>query len=79
MRVEINNQILSRPYSIEPAEWQNIWVYGTNIYVAGYLPRRELRYLQRRRANSNRNEIESLTGKYFPTVADLHPITNLFH
>jgi len=37
-RVEINNPAHRSAYTILPLQWSNVWVYGQEIIIAGYLP-----------------------------------------
>jgi hypothetical protein len=64
-RVGIHSPNIREAYVIPPLEWKNIWVYGMDIILAGYLTRGELR--QRAR-----------TSKSLP-LADLHPLPELFN
>jgi hypothetical protein len=65
-RVGIHSSTIKEAYVIPPLEWKNIWVYGMDIILAGYLTRGELR----QRAKS----AKSLS---LP-IAELHPLPNLF-
>ncbi|MFQ5616991.1 MAG: hypothetical protein ACE5GO_11110, partial [Anaerolineales bacterium] len=42
-RVGVHSPILSETYIIQPHEWGNIWVYGMEITLAGYMTRGEFR------------------------------------
>jgi hypothetical protein len=64
-RVGIHSPAIKEAYLIPPLEWKNIWVYGMEIILAGYLTRGEFR--QRSRAKS-----PSLP------IAELHPLPELF-
>lgn len=65
-RVGIHSPNIKEAYLIPPLEWKNIWVYGMDIILAGYLTRGELR--QRTRS------VKSLS---LP-IAELHPLPELF-
>ncbi len=41
-RVEINNPAHRSAYTILPLQWSNVWVYGQEIIIAGYLPGEEI-------------------------------------
>ena len=64
-RVGIHSPNIREAYLIPPLEWKNIWVYGMDIILAGYLTRGELR--QRAR-----------TSKSLP-IAELNPLPELFN
>lgn len=40
-RVGLHSPCLGAAYLIAPTDWGNIWVYGLNIWLLGYLPREE--------------------------------------
>jgi hypothetical protein len=42
-RLGIRSPILGEPYIIDPFGWGNIWVYGMEIILTGYIPRDEFR------------------------------------
>lgn len=42
-RLGIHSPSLGRTHVIPPLEWRNIWVYGMEIYLAGYITRAEFR------------------------------------
>jgi hypothetical protein len=65
-RVGIHSPTIKEAHVIPPLEWKNIWVYGMEIILAGYLTRGELR--QRTRS------AKSLS---LP-IANLHPLPELF-
>lgn len=65
-RVGIHSPNIKEAYLIPPLEWKNIWVYGMDVILAGYLTRAELR--QRTRS------VKSLS---LP-IAELHPLPELF-
>jgi hypothetical protein len=46
-RVGIRCERFDEAHIIAPQDWGNIWVYGMDIFLAGYIPRDEFR----RRAN----------------------------
>jgi hypothetical protein len=66
-RVGIHSSALKEAYVIPPLEWKNIWVYGMEIILAGYLTRGEFR----QRAKT----AKSLS---LP-IAELHPLPELFN
>lgn len=42
-RLGLHSPSLGRTHVILPMEWQNIWVYGMEIFLAGYISRAEFR------------------------------------
>jgi hypothetical protein len=65
-RVGIHSPNIKEAYVIPPLEWKNIWVYGMEIILAGYLTRAELRKRTR--------SAKSLSL----SIAELHPLPELF-
>jgi len=41
-RVEIRSSAHRHLYTIMPLQWSNVWVYGQEIILAGYLPGEEI-------------------------------------
>jgi hypothetical protein len=41
-RVEVKSRAHRRPYTVMPLQWSNLWVYGQEIILAGYLPFEEV-------------------------------------
>ena len=66
VRVGIHSRMHREAYVITPLEWKNIWVYGMDILLAGYLTRGEFR----QRAKN----VKSLS---LP-MTELHPLPDLF-
>ncbi len=65
-RVGIHSPAIEEAYVIPPLEWKNIWVYGMEIILAGYLTRGELR-----------QRTKSAKSLSLP-IAELHPLPELF-
>lgn len=42
-RVGIHSPVMGEPYIIDPFGWGNIWIYGMEIILTGYIPREEFR------------------------------------
>ncbi len=67
-------------YIVEPIEWGNIWVYGMDIYLAGWITRDEFR----RRAGLIREGSrvfqynQTRTKNLAVPVSDLRPLNELF-
>lgn len=78
-RIGIHSPLRGEPYLISPPDWGNIWVYGMEITLTGYLTRGEFR----RRADFlpqgarvfqySRMRIKTLSVP----IADLHPMDAL--
>lgn len=79
-RVGIHNPARQGTYVIGPIDWGNIWVYGMDIYFAGYISREEFRQRARSIApNSrvfpyNRTHVKNLAVP----ISNLKPLTGLF-
>jgi hypothetical protein len=46
--VGVRSSVLRETVLIEPRDWVNIWVYGLEVYLAGWLPKADFRSLSRR-------------------------------
>jgi hypothetical protein len=46
-RLEVQCRTHRRTYTIMPMQWSNLWVYGQEIIIAGYLPFEEIRSFAR--------------------------------
>lgn len=84
-RIGLHSPNVAAPYIISPHRWDNIWVYGMSIILAGYILRREIKRSTIYSSNlptplsktSNRHtSIDSRTMLY--PMAKLSPITDLF-
>ncbi len=79
-RIGIHSPIRKQTYIIEASEWDNIWVYGTDILLAGYLTREEFN----RRASFLREGAhvfpydQTRTKSLAVSVCDLKPVAELF-
>jgi len=79
-RVGIHSPVLKETYIIQPHGWANIWVYGMEIILAGYITRGEFRR-RARRIPAGRKVFQyarTQTENMFVPVADLHPLSDLF-
>ncbi len=79
-RVGIHSPALEETYVIQPHEWANIWVYGMEIILAGYITRGEFRRRARRiPAGSPVFQYNhTQTDNMFVPVSELHPLPDLF-
>lgn len=75
-RLGVSSPRLPRAYIVEPFEWSNLWVYGLEIILAGYLTCGELRRQAARLPAGRRLFLyESTPHAHLSVpVADLHPI-----
>jgi hypothetical protein len=46
--VGVRSPVLRETVVIEPGQWVNIWVYGIEVFLAGWLPKADFRTLSRR-------------------------------
>ena len=79
-RLGLHSPNMGEPYLIQPHEWDNIWVYGLEIWMAGFMAQDEFRRKANTTLNSSRvfqysqTQLKSLS---IP-VKDLHPLDKLF-
>jgi len=79
-RLGVHSPGKKETYLIQPHEWGNIWIYGMEIWLAGYIARDEFR------RKSSTNFTGSRVFQYSKTqtknlsipVADLHALDRLF-
>jgi hypothetical protein len=79
-KVGIFSPVINQSVVVEPGQWGNIWVYGMEILLAGYITRREFRrragYLP---AGSRVFQYpQTRTPNYEMRVKDLEPVAGLF-
>lgn len=78
-RIGIRSPVQAETCVIGPMDWGNIWVYGMDIFLAGYISRQEFR----RRATSIQpgsrvfQYTQTRTKNLAVSVSDLHPISGL--
>jgi len=67
-------------YIIEPVAWSNIWIYGMDIYLTGWISREEFR--RRARLIHERSRVfqynRTRTKNLGIPMADLNPLSELF-
>jgi hypothetical protein len=79
-RIGIHSPSLDKTVVILPHQWGNIWVYGMDILLAGYITHEEFR----RRASLIRTGSRTLqygmthTRNLAVPIVDLHPLGRLF-
>jgi hypothetical protein len=79
-RVGIHSPVMGEPYIIEPFGWGNIWVYGMEIILTGYIPREEFRRKSSLIQPGSRvfQYAKTRTKNLAVPVADLKPLGRLF-
>ncbi|MBW8010797.1 MAG: hypothetical protein FVQ83_06070 [Chloroflexi bacterium] len=79
--VGVHSPILDKTVLIQPRQWRNLWVYGQQIRLVGYLPRSE--YLNRAKHLPPGSQVIQASGRtteqYLTLpVKELRPISDLF-
>jgi len=79
-RVGIHSPAIGEPYIIDPFGWGNIWVYGMEIILTGYIPREEFRRKSSLIQPGSRvfQYSKTRTKNLAVPVADLKPLGRLF-
>jgi hypothetical protein len=79
-RIAIHSPVRKETYIIPSVEWGNIWIYGMDIWLTGYIAHEEFR----RRASfvAEGSHVfqykETRTKNLAVPIADLHPLGDLF-
>jgi hypothetical protein len=78
-RIGVHSPIKKDTYLIPPLEWGNAWVYGTDIFLAGYISRAEFRRHVEMIAPGTRvfQFIETRTKNVAVSMLKLNPIKDL--
>ena len=79
-RVGIYSPTRSELYLIQPHEWGNIWIYGMDIWLTGYITHEEFRRKSSVILAGSRvfQYSETQTKNFSVPVADLRPLPELF-
>ena len=79
-RLGIYSPSRKESYLIEPIVWSNIWVYGMDIYLAGWISREEFRRRARLIHEGSRvfQYNQTRTKNLAVSVSDLKPMSELF-
>jgi hypothetical protein len=79
-RLGIYSPSRKESYLIEPIAWSNIWVYGMDIYLAGWISREEFRRRARLIHEGSRvfQYNQTRTKNLAVSVSDLKPMSELF-
>jgi len=79
-RVGIHSPVKGEPYIIDAFDWGNIWVYGMEIILTGYIPREEFRRKSSLIQPGSRvfQYSKTRTKNLAVPVGDLKPLGRLF-
>jgi hypothetical protein len=79
-RVGVHSPYMGAPYLIDPFAWGNIWVYGMDIYLTGYLAHEEFGRKSSQIQPGSRvfQYSKTRTKNLAVPVADLKPLERLF-
>ena len=79
-RLEIGSPTRNATHVVRPTEWGNIWVYGMDIYLAGYISHQDFHQQARSIAPNSRVFQDDRThGKNLAVeVSELNPLSGLF-
>jgi len=77
--VRVRSAVHARPHIVMPRDWENIWVYGMEISIAGYLTRKEFRSRARplRRSPRSQTRLRPRTTYLAVPVGQLEPVAGL--
>ncbi|MBN2500418.1 MAG: hypothetical protein JXB38_06580 [Anaerolineales bacterium] len=78
--VGVHSPVLGETLLVEAGDWQNLWVYGMRIILAGYMTRGEFRRMARVLPPGSSTMPFSHTAQAYLTVPvhALHPLADLF-
>jgi hypothetical protein len=79
-RVGVHSPYMGKPYLIDPFAWGNIWVYGMDIFLTGYLPHEEFGRKSSQIQPGSRvfQYSKTRTKNLAVPVTDLKPLGRLF-
>ncbi len=79
-RLGIHSPYMGRPYIVDPFTWGNIWLYGMDIILTGYITYDEFRRKSSQIAPGSRvfQYSKTRTKNLAVPVADLKPLGQLF-
>jgi hypothetical protein len=79
-RLGIHSPAYKEAHVISPLEWGNIWVYGMDIYLAGFISRRDFRKRAKMVAPNSRvfQYSHTKTKNLAVPVSRLDPLQDLF-
>jgi hypothetical protein len=78
-QVTVYSPSLKRNHPVPPTKWDNIWVYGMEIFLSGYITRGEFRRRARRLPAGSRvfQYEHTRTTNFSLSIAELYPINDL--
>src|SRR5258706_9977586 len=78
-QIGVRSPALRETVIIQPREWENIWVYGIEIFLAGWLPKADFRALSRRlpRGSAVLQYPRTQTANRAVPVTGLRPVAEL--
>jgi hypothetical protein len=79
-RIGLHSSVRKETYLIQPMDWGNIWVYGMDIWLAGYIEREEFSRLASFIHSGTRvfQYNHTKTKNLGVPISDLQPLRNLF-
>jgi hypothetical protein len=79
-RVGLHSPTLKKTHLVAPKAWDNIWVYGLEITLAGYMPCGEFRRRSRALPAGSRvrQYPRTRTENHTLSIAELYPLNDLF-
>jgi hypothetical protein len=77
--IGVRSPALHETVVIQPGEWENIWVYGIEVFLAGWLPKADFRALSRRlpRGSAVLQYTATQTDNRAVPVTGLRPVEEL--
>jgi hypothetical protein len=78
--IRVNSSFLKETYLVEPYSWNNLWIYGMDIIIGGFVTRMEYQKNARYISKINRNINSVCDSKEIFTlpIQSLNPINDLF-
>jgi hypothetical protein len=78
--IGLHSTSLNETYLVDPLEWRNIWVYGMDVILGGYMTRGEFRQRAARLPVGSRvfQYPQTRTKNYALPIKNLHPLSALF-
>ena len=75
----VRSPVLGETVIVAPGDWVNIWVYGIEIFLAGWLPKADFRALSRRlpRGSAVLQYPRTQTDNRAVSVTELRPVEEL--
>ena len=76
--VRVYSSTLKETYLVEPYSWKNLWIYGLDIIIGGYVTRMGYQENAKRIPKSGRNIHSAYTSREYCSLPlkNFHPIKN---